>query len=511
MRIRPPFAMRQVVCSDCTSGSIGFLRLRVERNVIKQMMGRIEASAIVVHITLVALVLSACSDSLDSKIHELTQIDSQVANKDVREKISEYQGYVKANPSDATAIGNLGIVYELHGLSDAALDAYEIAEQLARNEFKWPYYRALLLAKRFERESALVQFNKAIALQPNYGPAWIQKGTLQLEAGALQEALSSFQQAAEVTDDPYTHVGQALVYLELDEPKKALALINELGEFGEERQVQRMKANALIRTGEVDRGSQLLANLPKGEPIGWDDPVAMEKWQHSADNVNTSLIQVVSLIRAQNYERALLILADLKAKMPDNKHVLHLLSNVYEARGNYGEALKVAQRGIELHPDFYVFRTSAANILKAMGNVSAAFEHLDAAIEIAPNLHWAYVDKAKILMELKRWDEASEYLGTAIELKSDEADLYTHRGICFGFMNRWREAAELFRVALAIDDKHVPSYINLARAETFLNNEEEASNALNAARVNGASDSLIAAVEEQRKQIKQMKINRISQ
>ena len=89
--------------------------------------------------------------------------------------------------------------------------------------------------------------------------------------------------------------------------------------------------------------------------------------------------------------------------------------------------------------------------------------------------------------------------------------MYTYLGICLGFLNRWPEAANLYRVAISLDARHLPSYINLARAETILNNEDEALAAIESARENGATPSMLASLERQRQQIKNMRINRVQQ
>lgn len=458
---------------------------------------------------LLAFLLSSCADDIETRVLALTEVTTTEANENVQEKIAEYHELVRANPSDADAVGNLGVIYEIHGFSKEALTAYELSSLLAPEEFRWIYYRAILLAARFDREQAIEVFDQAIANRPDYGPVWIQKGRVLLDSGRYVEALDSFKHAERLTDDPYTLLGQAFATLELDEPSETIALLDRLGELADEVNVKRLRGNALIRLGRTKEGSALLAELPRGESISWDDPVAEEKWQHAADHFNARLVKVVQLIRAQDYESALSVLADLRAESPQNKHVLHLLSSVYELRGDNAAALRTLEEGIQLYPDFYVFRTAAASFLSARGNVTAAEGQLDMAIEIDPKLHWAYVQKARLLMEQKKWLEASHLLDQAIGIRNDDADLYTYLGICMSFMDRWPEAANLFRTALSIDSRHVPSYVNLARAETILNNEEEAIRALEAARTFGADPNLVASIERQRERIKQMRITTV--
>ncbi len=460
-------------------------------------------------VVFISLLLASCGNDIESRVLALTEVVTSEAHENVQQKVAEYHELIRSNPFDAKLVGDLGVIYELHGFGKEALVAYELSSLLAPEEFRWSYYRAILLAARFDREQAIEVFDEAIAKRPSYGPAWIQKGKVLLDSGRHSEALTCFERAEELTDDPYALLGQALARLELNEPSETIAILDQLGELAREVSVQRLRGTALVRLGETEAGSRLLSNLPPGETIFWNDPIAEEKWQHAVDHFNARLVQAVRLIRNQDYQSALSILADLRAESPKNKHVLHLLSSVYELRGNNSEALKILEEGIELYPDFYVFRTAIASFLSARGNADEAQRQLDTAIEIDPKLHWAYVQKARLLMEQKKWLEASHLLDQAIGLRNDDADLYTHLGICMSFMDRWPEAASLFRVALSIDSRHVPSYINLARAETILNNEDEALRALEGAKTFGADPNLIASIERQRERIKEMRITKV--
>ena len=453
----------------------------------------------------------SCGERVDSRVATLTSVVTDQANIEVQERIKAYQKRVRDSPKDPIVVGNLGVVYELHGFSDEALLAYEYATDLDPISLKWPYYHAILLGARFDLEHAIDQVTIAIDRNPDYAPAWLQKGRFLLDASEHEEALMCFQHAESIGDDPYAVLGQALAYLGLNRPDDVLRAIDRIGSLRQHPNVRRLRANALIYLDRKEEANTILDGLITYDPILWDDPIAEEKNEHGVNHMSVQISQAVGFLRNESYESAVKILTELRSKYPTNRSVLHTLGSALELAGNKAEALDVLREGIHYHPDFYVLRTAVASLLMNSGQSDEALKHLDKAIEIDPRLHWAYSQKAQILMREKRWLEASRMLDLAIGIKNDDADLYAYLGISLGFLDRWPEAANLFRVAISINQDHIPAYINLARAETILNNEENALAAIENARSRGATEAMLASVEKQREQIRRMKINTVTQ
>ena len=468
------------------------------------------ARSVLTAICALGLIIS-CGETVDSRVVALTSVVTDQANIQVRERIEEYQRRVSENPKDPIAVGNLGVVYELHGFSEEALIAYDYATTLDPNTLKWPYYHAILLAARFDLEYALDRITLAIDRNPEYAPAWFQKGRFLLDASKYEEALACFQHAETISDDPYAVLGQAHAYFGLDRPDEVIQAIERLDSLHQHPNVRRLRANALVRLGETEEASKLLEGLATYKPILWKDPIAEEKDEHGVNHMSVRLAQVAGLLRNESYDAAIQLLTELRGRYQTNRSVLHALGAAHELAGNTTLARSIFEEGIHHHPDFYVLRTAMASLLMNLGQHDEALRHIDQAIEIDPKLHYAYSQKAQVLMRKRQWLEASHMLDLAIEIKNDNADLYTYLGICMGFLDRWPEASNLFRVAITVNQNHIPAYINLARAETILNDEESALEALENARSLGASDAMLASVERQRDQIHRMKINTAKQ
>ena len=453
------------------------------------------------------MLLGACTPDSNKQILDIASTPVGEAGKAIQAKIQLHQDRVKVSPSDPTAIGELGIVYELHGFPDQALACYQIAAELDPAEGRWPYYQAILLAARFDMERALESVKRAVEIDPAYSPMWIMQGQILLDFGEHQAALNSFLRAAELGDDPYIYVGQAHAYLALGELEKALTALKGTGELASHPNIARLEATILVRTGQKERAEHILKSLPdRARRPRWSDPMAEFKSSFAVSNLSDRLAEATGLIRDKSLQSAYELLTQLKDEFPTNKHVLQMMSDVFELQGQVDQALAELSIAIAHHPNYYPLRTSAARILRTKGELDEALRHLNAAIEFEPQLDWAYTHKAQILMSQKKWMEASAVLDKAIDISPDDPDLYTHLGICLGFLNRWPEARVMFEVAITKNDLHVPSYINLARAQAILGWHDAASQSIQDAQDKGASDAQIESLKAQITQIEQMNI-----
>ncbi len=57
------------------------------------------------------------------------------------------------------------------------METYTQAEALDPCDFRWPYFRAVLVAESGDFDSAVPIIDHALTLDPEYAPAWLYKGT----------------------------------------------------------------------------------------------------------------------------------------------------------------------------------------------------------------------------------------------------------------------------------------------------------------------------------------------
>jgi len=132
-------------------------------------------------------------------------------------------------PDDAETWGNLGNVYLVHGWEAEAARCYQRAANIDPAEFRWFYYLGLSTYKT-DAQTAVDAFQKAIALDPDYPPVYVNHAHALRRMGRFEEArrhllhviklepknpfaevaLGEISLASKQFDDARTHLERAL-------------------------------------------------------------------------------------------------------------------------------------------------------------------------------------------------------------------------------------------------------------------------------------------------------------
>jgi tetratricopeptide (TPR) repeat protein len=140
-------------------------------------------------IVMVLCVGTAASDAewLDEVANDLKGLRLEATS---RQNLDSAHKSVQQAPANAVAWGRFGQLLYVHDLVEYARHAYEIAEKLRPDDYRWPYYLAVSYeAKDVARASAL--FARAVALG---GPVHIDLARSLFKQGELAEAITFFHQ-----------------------------------------------------------------------------------------------------------------------------------------------------------------------------------------------------------------------------------------------------------------------------------------------------------------------------
>ena len=106
-------------------------------------------------------------------------------------------------PKDATAWGQLGNVYFVHGWEVEAAQCYRVAVEIAPNEFRWLYYLGMTTYKT-DPQATVQALAEAIKLDPQYAPAHVYRAAALRSLGHLEQAKVHLEAANELDSrNPY--------------------------------------------------------------------------------------------------------------------------------------------------------------------------------------------------------------------------------------------------------------------------------------------------------------------
>ena len=133
----------------------------------------------------------------DTAVSGLPEPDLSSLEPQVAEKVRESQQAVLDDPASSNAWGQLGMVFQSHGMLSEAAECYQRASEHDVEEFRWHYLLAHSL-RAAAPDNALRHAERASELRPRYAPAHVLRAGLQEELGQPEEAFELYDEALQV-------------------------------------------------------------------------------------------------------------------------------------------------------------------------------------------------------------------------------------------------------------------------------------------------------------------------
>jgi tetratricopeptide (TPR) repeat protein len=207
---------------------------------------------------------------------------------------------------------------------------------LARNPDSWMAHNniAISLLGKGKVEEAIVHYNKALELDPNYSEAHFNLGNALLRLGRVDEAIAHYQKALETN------------------PNNLPALYNLAGVFGQSGRM----AEA------IDHYNRILEKHPN----------------HAAAHNNLG----VALARVGRADEAVAHYLKALQLNPSNAEAHYNLGNTLLQTGRVDEAVIHYDKALELNPNNAAAHNKVAGILRQLGRNDEAEAHSQKALEI---------------------------------------------------------------------------------------------------------------------------------
>jgi tetratricopeptide (TPR) repeat protein len=407
----------------------------------------------------------------------------------IREAVSAAQDQVARNPNNIEAHELLGKIY-LRSLGDMqnqqssqmlqlAIGEYEKLAQLKPNDVETHLLLGQLYGFNHDSAKAEAQFKDAQKIDANSEEVTLNMARLYTEQGDLQRAADTL--AAVPVGDRTTRIDMALggAYDQLHKTKEAVAAYRSaLDQDGEDADIQRALANALLADNQLDDSLKLFNSIVATQP------------QDAQSQIHIAEIQR----RQGHYDAALDTIKKAKALAPDSLELTYNEALVDDSLGRYDDAVAVLTKlaTSSAHPDGKysegekanraIFLDRLATVYREQDNTTAAVAAYKQMIDLGGDFAKSgYQGELDAYRDAHMWKEATAVAAAfAAAMPNDHSVQLTYAG----------QLADTGDVAkgLAIARSQLPStadapearetYLALAQIYTRLKQFKDASDAL---------------------------------
>ena len=326
--------------------------------------------------------------------------------------------------------------------AEAVVKKYFASNPKAIPEIRMGYARGLLDAMRYGE--ATIELQAVIKDKPDFAPAWLVLGSLQLQDNQLAQAQTSLERyvalnlaASQKNEDDEPDRGLAQAYLSLAqiaEKRKdfagAEAWINKIENSADMMQAQTRRASILASRGQLAEGRQLIRSLPERNP----------------EDARLKLLAEVGLLRdLKQYKLAYDLLAQAVVASPRETDLLYDQAMMAEKLGQLPEMERLLRRVIEIKPDAYnAYNALGYSFAERNIRLPEAKLLIKKALEFVPNDPFIRDSLAWVEFRLGNNAEAIKIFADAFKTKPD-AEIAAHYGEVLWAMGQRDKAVSIWR------------------------------------------------------------------
>lgn len=275
-------------------------------------------------------------------------------------------------------------------------------------------------------QAAIVDYDAAIRLKPDYAFAYITRGWTKENLGQHFDAIADYDIAIRL------------------EPRNSLAYTS--------------RGNTREKLGQLDAAILDYDTAIRLKP---DDAYAYVKRGNAKENLAQHFAAI------QDYDTAINL-------QPDNDYAYLNRGRVKEKLGQYDAAIKDYDAAIRLKPDNAYVHVRRGWAKKSLGRYFAAIQDYDTAIRLKPNDAYGYISRGSAKQNLGQHLAAITDYDTAIRLKPDDALAYHNRGWAKECLGQFLAAIADYDTAIRFKPDDALTYYNRGMARYNLKHNHAA-------------------------------------
>ncbi len=423
----------------------------------------------------------------DATYHFMMGHQAELA-QDLDTALKEYQAALKADPTSHEVKSRLAA---LHFALGDMMKAVQYAEEVGQGFGQDPQLltqMAGILAGAGKPENALQLLDLAIARDPERGESYFPKGLILLnqkrlveaeqavkkglrhtadspvghyylgrisiEAGHLDQALSSFDRAISVNPsfEP-AYLAQASVHESRQEKDKAIAVLKQylLHVNPRNREVRQHLIQLYITTKDYAGGLAELNQMLEDNP----------------GDLDAQLRMALIYGEQKEFSKAIALLTDILKAKPAELKVRDYLGYLYEESKDVPKALETYRYNIHLDPRFADSHIHLGVLLYRLKQFPEAVTHLDEAVRLMPKQPEPHIVLGLAHLQSEQFDKASQAFLEGIQHHPKNADLHFNLGTVYDKLNRFDDVERAMETALSLDPHHADAlnYLGYSYAE----------------------------------------------
>nr|XP_003408506.2 tetratricopeptide repeat protein 6 [Loxodonta africana] len=386
--------------------------------------------------------------------------------------------------ASADCLYHLGLCYMEEGSLQTAFDSFTKAVK-TNPDFAEGFYQRGLCKVKLRRDNSILDFNRAITLNPKHYQAYLSRVAYYGLKGRYSKAILNCNEAIKIYPESvraYLYRGVLKYYnkaykLAIRDLTIAINMDKNSYVAFYNRAICYTKINEL-QMALTDYGVVLL--LDAGETVTLNTYInrgriyaeleqhgfALEDFKQAAviSQTNVSLCHATAMChhRIKEFEDAVNFFT--WALKINSSFV-----DAYVGRGNaymeYGheEATRQAQkdflRALHLNPIYTKARISFSYNLQAQGKFQKAWNHFTIALEIDPKSYIAYEGRAVVCLQMSNNFAAIQDINAAIKINTT-AEFLTNRGVIHEFMGQQQNAMKDYQAAISLNPMYSLAYFN---------------------------------------------------
>ena len=346
------------------------------------------------------------------------------------------------------------------GQYDQAIVFYNKAVEI-NPEYDQAYFgRGLVYQSKKELDLALSDYSKAIEMNPNYSEAYNNRGSIYWNKGNQNQAFSDYDKAIELNpQNAQAYSNRGLAFLDRKEFDKALTDYNKSIELNPENSTAFNNRGTIFH--KKNSHDKALSDFSRALEI---DP----KYDAAYYNRGLSYHSKGELDRAiADYTKAI-ELNPLYEEAYNNR------GSAYNKKGDRDHAIADYSRALEMNPRKTEAYVSRGATYSSKGDFQLAISDLNKALEISPENTRAYDERGITYGRKGNHDLAIADFNRALEIDPRNADVYNNRGFTLKLKGELDLAVSDFNRCIEINPKYTLAYINRGNTHAMKGNKNNA-------------------------------------